>query len=109
MNNSEENVQQELSGPIKKTGDEIGDDYYIMFDEILEKLGLYEGWGGDPVPLEVWTGIAEALADASGYHFILEGEISEPIEGSPGMFRKVGRREIVRIAPWVTSAKRHKG
>lgn len=104
MSNSEENVQRELSVLIKKTGDEIRFDYHVRFNEILEQLlGLSEGWGGDPVPLEVWTGIAQALAEASGYHFILQAEILEPIKDSPGMSRAVGRREVAKIEPivWV--------
>jgi hypothetical protein len=95
MNNSEENVQHELLAPIKKTGDDIERDCHIRFCEILDKLlGPSEGWGGDPVPLEVWTGIAQALADASGYHFSLQAEILEPIKDSPGTFHSVGRREV---------------
>ena len=101
MSNSEENIQQELSALMKKTGDEIEDDYHIRFSGILDKLGFSEGWGGDPVPLEVWTGIAQALADASGYHFILQAELLEPIKDSPGMCRSVGRREIAHIEPLV--------
>jgi hypothetical protein len=102
MSKSEGNIQQQLSALIKKTVDEIEDDYHFRFWEILDKLGLLsEGCGGDPVPLEVWTGIAQALADASGYHFILQAEILEPIKDSPGMYRSVGRREISNIEPMV--------
>jgi hypothetical protein len=102
VSNSEENVQQGLSALIKKTGDEIEEDYDWRFCEVLGKLGLMsEGWGGDPVPPEVWTGMARALADASGYHIILQSEILKPIEDSPGIYRSVARHEVAHIEPTV--------
>ena len=69
MNISEKQLQ-ELSLLVKKTGDEIIDENSSQFSQVLENLGLLSEFAGTPVPLEVWTGIAQALADASGYSVI---------------------------------------
>jgi hypothetical protein len=59
---------QWLSQLIEKTGVDIAEDYASQFSKTLENLGLFSEFAGTgPVPLEVWIGIAQALADASGY------------------------------------------
>jgi hypothetical protein len=91
---------QELSLLIKETGDEVIDEYYWKFSQILENLGLFsELAGAGPVPLEVWSGIAQALADASGYSVILKAEILEPSTDDPKTYRSVGKREIAIVEP----------
>jgi len=99
VNISEKHLQ-EFSLLIKETGGEIMQEYHCQFSEILENLGLFSEFAGTgPVPLEVWTGIAQALADASGYSVILNAEIMEPVEDSPETYRRVGRREIAMVEP----------
>ena len=66
MNIAEKQLQ-ELSLLMKKTGAEVIEEYFSQFSQILENLGLLSEFAGTgPVPLEVWTGIAQAMADASG-------------------------------------------
>lgn len=98
--NISETHLQELSLLMKETGFEVMEEYHVQFGEILENLGLFSGFAGTgPVPLEVWTGIAQALADVSGYSVILAAEILEPIKDSLGMSRSVGKREIAKLEP----------
>jgi hypothetical protein len=98
--NIAERQPQELSLLMKKTGAEIIDENSSQFSQILENLGLLSEFGGTgPVPLEVWTGIAQALADGSGYSVILNAEILEPIKDSQGAYRRVGKREIAAVEP----------
>lgn len=90
----------ELSLLMKKTGAEITGDYTERFGQILENLGLFSEFAGSvPVPLEVWIGIAQALADASGYFVILETAILEPVNESSGTSRIVDRRETAALEP----------
>jgi len=80
---------------MKKTGDDIMDEYYWKGSDILGSLGLFSEFeSGCPLPSEVWTGIVQAIADASGYRIILQAAIVEPIEDNPDMMCIVGQREI---------------
>jgi len=85
---------------MKETGGEVMEKYYGQFSEILENLGLFSEFAGTgPVPLEVWTGIAQALADASGYSVILKAEILDPSRDDPETYRSVGKCEIEMVEP----------
>ncbi len=99
LNTSEKHLQ-DLSRLMKETGGELTEGYYSQFSQILENLGLFSEFAGTgPVPLEVWTGIAQALADASGYSVILKAEILEPSRDDPETYRSVGKREIAKVTP----------
>jgi hypothetical protein len=99
VNISEEHLQK-LSLVMKETAFEVVEEYYIQFSGILENLGLFSEFGGTgPVPLEVWSGIAQALADASGYSVILKAEILEPSKDNPGTHSSIGKREIATVEP----------
>jgi hypothetical protein len=78
LNTSEKHLQ-DLSRLMKETGGELTEGYYSQFSQILENLGLFSEFAGTgPVPLEVWTGIAQALAET---------------------YRSVGKREIAKVTP----------
>ena len=99
MNISDKDLQ-ELSLLMQETGDNITNEYHRKGFEILENLGLLSEFvGTGPVPLEVWTGIAQAVADASGYSVTLRAEILEPVKNSPGTSRTVGKRDIAIVEP----------
>jgi hypothetical protein len=70
--------------------------YYSNFCDLLNRVELSE-WHC-PVPLEVWTGIAQALADASGYRIVLQAAITEPVNDAPNTHRITGHREIARAS-----------
>jgi hypothetical protein len=98
--NISEKQLEELSRLARETGGEIVDEYYSKFSQILENLGLLSEFAGTgPVPLEVWIGIGQALADASGYRVILKAEILEPSNDSSETYRRVGTREIATVEP----------
>ena len=97
MNVSEKELQ-ELSLLMQETGDDINHEYYCKGSEILGNLGLFSEFeSGCPLPLEVWTGVVQAIADASGYRIILQAAIVEPIENNPDMMRIIGQREIATV------------
>lgn len=99
MTPSEKQIQ-ELFLLMKKTGVEIMENYYIQFSQILGNLELFSEFAGaGPVPLEVWTGFAQALADASGYRVTLEVAILNPVKDCSGTSLIVGRREIATVEP----------
>jgi hypothetical protein len=91
---------EELSLLMEKTGDDIMDEYYWEGSAILGTLGLFSEFeSGCPLPLEIWTGIVQAIADASGYRITLQAAIVEPIEDNPDMMRTVRQREIATVEP----------
>jgi hypothetical protein len=91
---------QELSLLIEKTGAEIAEGYASQFSQILEGLGLFSEFAGTgPVPLEVWIGIARAMADGSGYRVTLESAILAPVKDRSGTSLILGRREIATVEP----------
>lgn len=55
-------VNDELSKLLKETGDTLTDKYCSRFCDFLGELAI----GGGNDPLEIWLGLAQALADASG-------------------------------------------
>jgi len=91
------NEVRELSTLIKETGDQIFEGHYSKFCDLLNSVELSEQYG--PVPLEVWTGIAQALADASGYRIVLQAGITEPVNDAPNTYRIAGYCEIARADP----------
>ena len=96
---SSENEIRELSTLMKETRDQIFYDHYSNFCELLQRaeLSAYDC----PVPLEVWTGILQAVADASGYRIVLQAEILEPLSDDQNTLRIVGHREIASADPMV--------
>ncbi len=99
MNVCEKDLR-ELSLLMQETGDDISHEYYCKGSEILGSLGLFsESESGCPLLLEVWTGVVQAIADASGYRIILQAATVEPIENNPYMMRIVGQREIAPVEP----------
>lgn len=99
MNISDKDLQ-DLSLLMQETGNNITNEYHSKGFEILESLGLLSEFvGTGPVPLEIWTGIAQAVADASGYCVTLKVEILEPLKDTSGIMRSVGQREVVTVEP----------
>ena len=93
------NEIRELSTLIKETSDQIFDDHYSNFCDLLQRAELTAH--DCPVPLEVWTGVLQALADASGYRIVLQAEILEPLSDDQNTLRVVGHREIASADPMV--------
>ena len=81
MSSSKEEMQ-ELSTLIEEAGDELTEEYRIKFSELFEDLNLHDGGHDGPIPLETWMGVAQAMADASGYRVVLQAVIVQPTGGA---------------------------
>ncbi len=90
-------LMQELSTLIEETGERIAEDYYFAFFEFLAELNLSDN--DCPIPLKLWTAIAQAFADASGYRIGLQAVVLEPVNGEPTSYRGVGHREVAGVEP----------
>jgi hypothetical protein len=87
------NEMQELSNLIKDTGGELAEEYYSKVQTLLNKLHLFDCDNDSPSPLEVWEGVAQAIADYSGYRVVLEAAILEPTTEDPNCFIVIGHRQ----------------
>jgi hypothetical protein len=99
MDNS--NQAEELSALIKTVRENLFNEYHERFSELFNDFGL--GYEYDPTPLEIFAGIAQALADVSGYRIVLQAEVLEPIEGDPNMKRSVGHLAVAHLEPTIFS------
>jgi hypothetical protein len=90
-------LMQELSTLIEETGERIAEDYYFAFFEFLAKINLSDS--DCPIPSKLWTAIAQAFADASGYRIGLQAVLLEPVDGEPTHYRAVGHREVASVEP----------
>jgi len=86
---------------VEETGNNLTEDYHITFGKLLGEFGLFEDGDSGPVPLEVWRGVARAIADASGYRVVLQAAIVQPTGDDPNVERIVGHREIGICEPMV--------
>ena len=74
-------------------------DYYSRCSEFLASIGLHsELDNGESIPLEIWVGLAQALADASGYRVNLQAQVLEPVS-DPNRFKLAGLREMATVLP----------
>ena len=96
MNVSNE-LMQELSTLVEGTEERISEDYYFAFLEFLAQLNFPDT--DNPIPLKLWVALAQAFADASGYHIGLQAVVLEPINGEPTSYRAVGHREVASVEP----------
>ena len=57
-------------------------DYYLKFADLLAEPGICSELDSkEGIPLEIWTTLAQVLADTSGYRLTLQASILQP---SPG-------------------------
>lgn len=78
--------------------EELTERSHTEFNTFLsEQLGFSEE--DAPIPLEVCMGIAQGLADASGFRVVIQAAILEPIEGEPNRLQEVGHREVGAADP----------
>ncbi len=87
----------ELSILLKETAEEVVGDYYFKFCDALSQLGISEDSG--PIPLEVWAGLAQALADASGYRVILQASVLKADPENPQIYQRVAHRDVAIADP----------
>src|SRR5947207_8619722 len=71
----------ELALLVEEIGHRIREKHYQYFTELFAILGLSELNNGDPVPLEVWIGLAQAIADVSGLKVSFQAATLQPVAG----------------------------
>jgi hypothetical protein len=98
MSTSDE-LMRELSTLIEETGERIAEDYHYAFLEFLAELNLPNT--EYPLPLRLWTALAQGLADASGYRVSLQAFVLEPNDGKPMDYQIVGYREVAAAEPTI--------
>ena len=103
---SSKNEMHELSNLIEDTGAELAEEYYSRIHTFLEKLHLCDWDNYSTNPLEVWKGIAQAIADCSGLRVVLEAAILEPTTEDPTCSTVIGHRQIATADPtlWIKEA-----
>lgn len=88
---------EELSLLIRDIGHQLQERHHICFAELLEAVGLSEFT--KPIPVEIWRGVARAIADASGYRVTMDAPILEPVSGNPDQDRIIGYRAVASVDP----------
>lgn len=68
----------ELRLLINEMGHRIREKHYCYFAELFAAIGLSEFESGNAVPIEVWLGLAQAIADVSGYRVSFQAAVLEP-------------------------------
>ena len=98
--NSSEMDDKELTKILKSTADDLMLDYYMKCADLLAKLGIWsELEGQEGIPLEIWTTLAQVLADASGYRLALQATILQPSPDQINTWHTIGYREIAVVEP----------
>lgn len=96
MSSANENAD-ELSILLEETAQDVVDHYYLMFSNVLDQLGVSEDSGS--FPPEVWTGLAQAVADASGYRVILQAAVLKVSSEAPNISERVAHRDVTIADP----------
>ena len=91
----------ELALLVEEVGHRIRERHYRFFTELLATLGLSEFENGDPVPLELWRGLSQAAADASGYRVSFQAAVLESTPGDQTQEKIVGYREVASADPTI--------
>jgi hypothetical protein len=109
MKTHHEHTEPETLNPsslIEDVGTQLTAEYHEKMSEILSKLRLFDLDNDPPHPLEVWKGIAQAIADHSGYRVVLEAEVLERSIADPTRATVVAHRELAKLNPtiWVREA-----
>jgi len=93
-----EDESKELQGIYRAAGEQLEEEYYFKTLQMVQDLGspaLIDG----SVAFEAWKGIAQAMADASGYRVVLQAARMEEIKCTPGTFRVCENVEIAHADP----------
>jgi hypothetical protein len=97
LNVSKEDAQ--LSAVIQEARAELEETYCIKVSELLEDLSLWDDGEDGSIPLEIWLGVVQAVANASGYRLILHAAIFQPVADDSNIEQIVGYREVAAADP----------
>ena len=84
--------QRQFSFPLREK-------HYQYFTELFAILGLSKFENGDAVPLELWVGLVQAMADVSGYRVSFQATVLEPVAGDQNQEKIVDYREVASADP----------
>ena len=84
---------------MKETGHSISEKQYRYFTELFAILGLSKFENGDAVPLELWVGLVQAMADVSGYRVSFQATVLESAAEGQNQEKIVGYREVASADP----------
>ena len=88
--------EDELLDTLELVRQHLTDEYYQHAYDFPSRVGLseYEVC----IPMEIWAGIAQAIADASGYTVQLRAELLEPGKRTDE-YVSVGQRVVFNASP----------
>jgi len=89
----------ELALLVKEIGHRIREKHYRYFTELFAAIDLSEFESGDAVKLEVWLGLAQAIADVSGYRVSFQAAVLEPPPTGQNQETIVGYQEAASADP----------
>ena len=87
-------LERELSDLNEEVGRALTDAYYDKCIELIDDLGMFELDNDGPEPLEIWAGIAQALANVSGCRVILQSHVIDANREGLDSEKIVGYREV---------------
>ena len=98
-NNDAENeltFRDELTNLFTAVGERLTEEVYLMACDFLSCVGPPDFEG--KIPLEIWAGIAQAIADNSGYTVLLRSELFEPAQETD-TYVSVGQQDEFCASP----------
>ena len=95
----EKSITSALANLVREIGETVAEEYYQTFIDFANRLGISERQG--IVPMEIWKGLAQALADCSGYTIVLQVDIIVPTTASPETWISVGKEDSLIVEPTI--------
>jgi len=89
--------EQELNTLQQDVAEQITAEWHEKFCHVFGRHGF--GYGDPPVPLAVWQGVAQAMADASGFAIAIQVTVVEADQEDPHLSRCVGHRSVALLEP----------
>jgi hypothetical protein len=89
----------DLAAALEKTAEEIAEEYYCKLWDFLDQLGICELTTNFPIPPESWKGIAQGLADVSGYRVVLQRAVMESCADNSGGTRVIDYQAAIVAEP----------
>jgi len=94
-----DDVATELQKIHEEIGAQVHDECYLKtLNQVVAELGSPDLVDGS-VPFEVWMGISQAIADASGYRVVLQRAVLESSKKDPEQFSTVGFVDVAVAEP----------
>jgi len=89
--------EEELNNLQQDVEEQITAEFHEKFCYVFGRHGL--GYSDPSVPLAVWMGVAQAMADASGYAIAIQVTKVKPDDEKPDTSRFIGYRQVAVLDP----------